>query len=312
MPWKDGYTSSDEIGIRDGTIVWPAGRQMALGLTVNLNPAATAKGVTEKDLAYPTWHFGLHEGLDAFLGLFRRLGIRATFAVPAVVIEGCAARMETILAAGHEIALQGLLGEDPTTLAPGEEGERIDRAGEIATRVLGRRPAGWYALSRPDDRFATGMVSDDTVGLLRDAGYRYIGNGLADDAPYWWVSDPARAECLLALPYYYHFDDMFFLMFPREGTGLERPAALRRNWQAEFRAQYRRGRYLNLCVSPTRSGWGHRFDSLAGFLAEVMAHPGVWAAAGGEIADHWHARYPAAEHLKLAPSIWTDYPDSLS
>ncbi|EPX86031.1 polysaccharide deacetylase family protein [Salipiger mucosus] len=312
MPWKDFYTTSDEIGIRDSEIVWPAGQQMALGLTVNLNPAGTGKGITAKDLACPTWHYGLNEGLERFLSLFRELGIRATFATPAVIAESYPDLIDGILADGHEIAAQGLYGEDPALLASGVEAEHMDRAAEVLTRVTGAAPKGWFALSRPDDRAATGCATDETIALLKTRGYTYFGNGLADDAPYYWVSDEQKGEALLALPYYYHFDDTFFLMFPREGTGLERPQALLNNWRAEFRAQYRRGRYFNLCVSPARSGWGHRFDNLATVLREAMAHPGVWAATGAEIAAHWQAKHPVETGLKLAPSIWQDYEDSLS
>ncbi|QFG37585.1 peptidoglycan/xylan/chitin deacetylase (PgdA/CDA1 family) [Paracoccus pantotrophus] len=312
MPWKSNYTTSDEIGLRDGQILWPEARQMALGLTVNLNPAGTGKGVTGKDLAYPTWHFGMSHGLDAFLKLFNDLGVRATFAVPAIIAVAYPRQIETILAEGHEIAAQGLFGEDSLQLSPETEAAHMERATEILSRIIGAAPRGWFALSRPDDRAATGCATDHTAGLLRERGYRYIGNGLADDAPYWWVSDFDRHQALLALPYYYHFDDTFFLMFPREGTGLERPQALLRGWRAELRAQYRRGRYFNICVSPARSGWGHRFDNLATFLRETMALPGIWAATGAEIADYWHLHYPAETTLKLAPSIWRDYADSLS
>ena len=126
------------------------------------------------------------------------------------------------------------------------------------------------------------------------------------------MSDVAKAESLLALPYYYHFDDTYFLMFPREGTGLERPQALKRNWFAEFRAQYKRGRCFNMCVSPARSGWSHRFDNMVEFLTETMSHPGVWAATGADVAGHWDTHYPAQKTLKLEPSIWQDYADSLS
>ena len=56
-------------------------------------------------------------------------------------------------------------------------------------------------------------------------GYVYLGNGLADDIPHYWISDFASRRALLTLPYYYHFDDQFFLMFPRKGTGLEHPDA---------------------------------------------------------------------------------------
>ncbi|WP_294923642.1 polysaccharide deacetylase family protein [uncultured Paracoccus sp.] len=312
MPWKDNYTTSDEIGIRDEDIVWPLGRQMALALTVNLNPAATGKGVQAGDLAYPAWHFGLHEGLDAFLGLFAALGIRATFAVPALVVEAFPDRMKAILDGGHEIAAQGLYGESALLVDPATEASHMDRATEIIATALGCQPKGWFALPRPDDRAATGSVSDHTARLLEQRAYRYLGNGLADDAPYWWVTDAGKGTALLTLPYYYHFDDTFFLMFPREGTGLERPQALLRGWHAEFRAQYRRGRYFNICVSPARSGWGHRFVNLSSFLRDAMAHPAIWAATGAEIAAHWHDAFPASRRLKLEPSIWRDYEDSLS
>lgn len=312
MPWKDHYTTSDEIGIRDADIQWPNGVQMPLGVTVNLNPAATAKGITAKDLAYPTWHFALNEGLDQFLTLFADLGIRATFATPALVADAYPDVMDRVLGAGHEIAAQGLIGEDPAIHTDGGEGAAIELATEILSAATGARPKGWYALSHPDDRAATGCATDATIGLLRDQGYAYFGNGLAEDAPYYWVSDAGRSEGLLTLPYYYHFDDTFFLMFPREGTGLERPAALLRSWRAEVAAQYRRGRYMNLCVSPARSGWGHRFENLATMLRDTMALPGVWAATGAEIADHWAKAHPIEQTLRLTPSIWQDYPDSLS
>ncbi|MET3600829.1 polysaccharide deacetylase family protein [Martelella mangrovi] len=312
MPWKDNYTTSNEVAVSDYNVRWPGDRQMAMLVTVNLNPAAKPSGITEKDLAYPTWHFGMNEGLDAFLDLFSDLGIKATFAVPAVIADSYAARMETILDHGHEIAAQGLFGEDPATLSPEQEAEHIQSATDIITRITGRRPEGWYALSRPDDLFATGSVTDRTIGLLKAAGYRYFGNGLADDAPYWWVSDFDKAEGLLTLPYYYHFDDTYFLMFPREGTGLERPEALKRNWHAEFRAQYRRERCFNMCVSPALSGWSHRFENMAEFLTDAMSHPGVWAATGAEVAAHWRKHYPEGPELGLEAPIWQDYADSLS
>lgn len=312
MPWKDNYTTSDEIGIFDEAIQWPAGQQMGFGLTVNLNPAATAKGITEKDIAYPTWHFGMTEGLTAFLDLFARTGVKATFAVPAVIAEAYPDAMKRILDGGHEIAAQGLFGEDPNTLEAGQEAAHIAQATDILTRVCGDAPKGWFSLSRPDDRFATGAVTDETISLLKAQGYAYFGNGLADDAPYWWVTDVEKSEAFLTLPYYYHFDDTFFLMFPRAGVGLERLEPLKRNWRREFQAQYRRGRYFNMCVSPARAGWGHRFTALSEFLTEAVSHPGVWAETGSTLAAHWQANYPSSETLKLAPSIWVDYEDSLS
>lgn len=312
MPWKENYTISDEIGIRDTEIRWPEGVTCAFSVVVDLNPATEAGGMDAVAVSAPTVQFGIHEGIDHFLVLFARLGISATFATPAYFAATYPTQIAKILAAGHEIAANGLAGEDPRGLTPEEERARMIRARGMLAEVIGAPPSGWYALPRLNDPFATGLTTRDTVKLARDCGFAYFGNGLADDAPHYWVTDFASGSTLLALPYYYHFDDRFFLMFPEEGTGLERPAALLRNLRAEFAAQYRRGRQFNMTVSPFRSAWGHRLHNLATFLGEAARLPGVWFASGNEIATHWQNAHPATGTLKLAPSIWVDYEGSLS
>jgi hypothetical protein len=108
------------------------------------------------------------------------------------------------------------------------------------------------------------------------------------------------------------FDDQFFLMFPRAGTGLEHPDALVRNWRGEFRAQYKRGRYFHMTLHPHHIGWCNRLQVVEEFLTELGGFPGLWNPTGGECARHWLERYPAASCLQLEPSIWQDYPGSLS
>ncbi|MFB9949012.1 polysaccharide deacetylase family protein [Rhizobium puerariae] len=312
MPWKQNYTISDEIAIADADIVWPNGKQCCFGIVVDLSPVTSPAGLTEKSLAYPTYHFGMNEGLDSFLDMFARHGLRATFAIPAAIAGIYPSLIATISGAGHEIAANGLFGEDPLTLDEKTEAERVIQATELIESVTGTRPRGWYSLPRPTDPFATGNVSGRTIDLLIASGYAYFGNSLADDAPHYWVTDFENRKNLLALPYYYHFDDRFFLMFPSEGTGLERPDVLFRNWKTEFAAQYRRGRHFSMTVSPQRSGWGHRLDNLDAFLCEAVAMPGIWNATGSEIADHWTRQHPAATYLKLEPSIWKSYEGSLN
>ena len=150
-----------------------------------------------------------------------------------------------------------LLGRD-------EERARLERTTEILARVAGQRPSGWFSLPRPGDKFAGGAISPHTIDLLIEGGYDYFGNGLADDVPHYWVSDFASRRAILTLPYYYHFDDQFFLLFPRKGTGLENPDALFRNWKAELDAQYKRGRQFSMVLHPH----AHR-------LAQPAAHAGA-------------------------------------
>ena len=73
----------------------------------------------------------------------------------------------------------------------------------------------WHThITRVLDPFAGGTISPHTMDLLIDAGYGYFGNGLADDIPHYWVTDAGSGRSILTMPYYYHYDDQFFLLFP--------------------------------------------------------------------------------------------------
>jgi len=209
-------------------------------------------------------------------------------------------------------AANGLRHEDVSELSAAEEKARLDLATDLLTRAIGHRPTGWFCLPRQEDPFAVGTISPHTVDLLIGAGYEYLGNGLADDVPHYWVADFASRRALLTLPYYYHFDDQWFLLFPRRGTGLEHADDLFRNWRAEFDAQYRRGRQFSMVLHPGAIGWCNRLQLLEDFFVRMRSFPGVWNPTSGECARYWQANYPASQHLKLAPSVWRDHPGSLS
>lgn len=312
MPWKERYTVSDEISLRDHQLHWPAGCRMAAHIVVALSPASGPEGITAADLESSAGRFCLTEGLELIVDLLARHKLRATFAVPAVIAEILPGEVRELAGAGHEIAAMGVRHEDPSAMPRTEEAARIRIATDTLTRLLGERPRGWYALSRQKDRYAGGATSPNTVDLLREAGYGWLGNGMADDIPYYTVTDFASRRALLTLPYYYHLDDQYFCMFPVAGTGLENPDMLARNWRIELDAQYKRGRFFSMFLHPQHAGFGHRLELTDRFLAYMASRPGVWAATGSEIAAHWQRHFPAETHLKLAPEIWKDYPGSLS
>ncbi|TMJ26605.1 MAG: hypothetical protein E6G95_13195, partial [Alphaproteobacteria bacterium] len=200
MPWKERYTISDEKSIVDRDIKWPGGKRCCFRVVVDLSPACGPEGIKPDDLTTPDAYYGMNGGLDALVGMLDRRGIKATFAVPAVIAEIQADTLRRLAGAGHEIAAHGFKHEDVSLLSKDEERARLERTTEILERVVGRRPAGWFSLARPGDKFAGGAVSPHTIDLLLDGGYDYFGNGLADDAPHWWVSDFASRRAILSLP----------------------------------------------------------------------------------------------------------------
>jgi peptidoglycan/xylan/chitin deacetylase (PgdA/CDA1 family) len=251
-------------------------------------------------------------GLAGLLDVLTSHKIVATFAVPAAMVKIYPEAIEAVLKQGHEVAAEGLFHEDVSQLSLEEERARMKAATSILSEAIGSRPAGWYDLPRRKDKFAVGAISPYTTKLLVEEGYTYMGNCPADDAPHYSVTDFATAEAIVAMPYYYHFDDQFFMLYPRQGSGLENPDILFRNWRAEFAAQYKRGRFFNMTLHPGNVGWCNRLYLLDQFLDFVRSQPNVWNAVSRDCADYWTSKYPAATHLKLEPSIWKDYPGSLS
>jgi peptidoglycan-N-acetylglucosamine deacetylase len=312
MPWKDRYTTSDERTL--DRVEWPDGAPCALVVTVDLSPACGPDGITPKELAAEDTEYGMHVGIARLLAAFDRFGVTATFATPAIVAETWPQRLREIIARGHEIAAHGERHEDPSRLARADEQQLIARTTDTLAKVAGARPHGWYALAGPCDRYAGGRVSPNTIDLLAHAGYQYFGNGLADDIPYYWVTDFVTRRSLLAMPYYPHFDDQFFLMFPApgKGSGLERPAPLLANWIAELHAARAFGRCFAITIHPHLVAWGGRLGLLEDVLARATSAPSAWNATALACARWFNRVYPASTVLRLEPSIWKDHPGSLS
>ena len=135
MPWKQGYTISDERSLADSEIRWPDGARCCVAVTVDLSVASGAEGVTVADLATPEALFGVNQGLTALREILRRHGVRATFAVPAVIAHVHGDLVRSLAAEGHEIAAHGFRHEDVSGLGRDEEQRRIARTTEIVAEV---------------------------------------------------------------------------------------------------------------------------------------------------------------------------------
>jgi peptidoglycan/xylan/chitin deacetylase (PgdA/CDA1 family) len=312
MPWKTNYTISDEVSVADGEIAWPDDNRCCFNVVVDLSLASGPEGLVPSDFTTADAVFAIGDGLAGLLDVLASHKIVATFAVPAAMAKICPDVIEAALKHGHEVAAEGLLHEDVSKLPLEEERTRMQAATALLAEIIGARPAGWYDLPRRKDKFAVGAISPNTTRLLLDEGYSYLGNCPADDAPHYSVTDFAAARAILAMPYYYHYDDQFFALYPRQGSGLENPDMLFRNWRAEFAAQYKRGRFFNMTLHPGNIGWCNRLYLLDQFFDSVRSRGDVWNATSRDCASYWLATYPPATHLKLEPSVWKDYPGSLS
>jgi peptidoglycan/xylan/chitin deacetylase (PgdA/CDA1 family) len=314
MPWKDRYTVCDEKSLVDDDVSWPNKQQIAVRVVVDYSVDAVGDGIGHTDINRSVIAHARGVQVWRLLDLFDKYGVRATFAVPAIMAEAFGDNVREASQRGHEIAAHGYLHEDVSKLDRQEEERRLRLTTDLLEDVAGNRPVGWFSLPTRNDPDGCGYLSSNTMALLDEAGYSYFGNGLADDIPYYWIYDFEKRKNVLTLPYYYHFDDQWFISFPGVGAavGSENPAALYTNWRREFDASYRRGRCFSMVIHPCLIQCTYGLEVLERFFIHMTAFPGIWCATGAEIADHWQATYPAATHLNLTESIWQDYSGSLS
>src|SRR5438445_11653570 len=131
MPWKKGYTISDERSLADSEVRWPDGARCCVAVTVDLSAASGPEGVTAADLATPEALFGANQGLAALREALRRHAIRATFAVPAVIAHIHPDLVRSLAAEGHELAAPGFRQQDVSELQTGEQARHNERTNEI-------------------------------------------------------------------------------------------------------------------------------------------------------------------------------------
>jgi peptidoglycan/xylan/chitin deacetylase (PgdA/CDA1 family) len=312
MPWKNGYTISDEKTLK--IVEWPKENQSATVLVIDYSIPSGSEGIGPKEVQTPKAEFSTRTGIYRILDILGKYGLKATFAVPAIMGEVYPESIQAIIKKGHEVAANGLFHEDVSELSKDEEEKRLKLTTETLEKVCGVRPVGWYALPRQMDRYPGGRISPNTVDLLIDADYEYLGNSMADDIPHYWVTDYSSRRNILTLPYYYHFDDRFFLDFPPAGSGtnLENDVSFFENCRQEFDAQYMLGRYFTMIVNPGVISVCGRFELLDNLLSYVQSQPNIWNPTAVECARYWKKKYPQDKYLKLEPSIWKDYPGSLS
>ena len=87
MPWKQGYTISDEIGLRDDEVRWPDGNRCCVTVVVDLSVARGSEGIRAADRTHPDAYFAAHDGLDPLFAGLKRFGIPASCRGPAVTAQ---------------------------------------------------------------------------------------------------------------------------------------------------------------------------------------------------------------------------------
>jgi peptidoglycan/xylan/chitin deacetylase (PgdA/CDA1 family) len=217
--------------------------------------------------------YGAKVAVPLVLDVLARLELPATFFVPGRVAERYPARIEEILAAGHEVGHHGYTHTSPSTLTPEQEEAELVRGREVLTSlgadVRGYRSPSWD-------------FSPVTLDLLQAHGFSYSSNMMDDIRPY---RHPGHT--LVELPVHWTLDDAPHFWFDGASWSktIRTSAEVRALWQEEYAGMSALGGLFMLTMHPQIIGRPGRIQMLEAFLTWVREQPGSTFATAGAVAD---------------------------
>ncbi|MDZ5649466.1 polysaccharide deacetylase family protein [Nitrospirillum sp. BR 11828] len=215
---------------------------------------------------YTTRDYGNRVGAYRLLTVFRKLGLRATFAIQGAVAERYPALVRDVAADGHAICAHGWDTDSlhHSALPADLEQSYIGRTLDALSAVTGRRPDGWISPAR-----AEGF---HTPARLAAAGIRWFADWAHDDLP---TAFHTEAGDLTALPLSNELDDWQILIAharpEQEWVTQVSDAA---DWLLAEAAAQSSPRLLTLTIRPYVSGLPYRVKALRDSLANVLKRPG--------------------------------------
>lgn len=275
--WRE-LTERVRAGRRLTPPVWPGNARVAVAVsfdsdhetsslrTGDVHPGRLSQG-----------EYGSRVGATRILDLLERVGVPASFFVPAVSALLHPDEVRRYVAAGHEVGLHGWIHEWNTELSREDEGGLLRRSAEVLEGLTGQPPAG---IRTPAWDF-----SEHTLGLIVEMGLSYDSSLMADDEPYEILADGSPTG-IVEIPVEWIRDDAPYLTLDRRTGARPWPAPrdLVQMWVDEFEAAYAEGGLFQLTLHPHVIGHRSRIVVLAEVLEHIAARHGVWFATHQQVA----------------------------
>ena len=244
---------------------------------VGAEPMAGARNLNVESI----YEYGSRVGFWELMRLLRARRVPATvFAVGSALQRNPAAAAE-LSASGFEVACHGQRWIDYQQVPEAAEREDIRACVETITRMVGRRPVGWY----------TGRPGPHTRRLVAEhGGFLYDSDAYNDDYPYWVR---AAGQPHLVIPYSFDCNDSRLQRGGDFATGDEFYAYCR----DAFDWLHRRGAdggagVLSIGLHARIIGRPGRIQALEKLLDHVQRAEGAWLCDRATLARHWMATHP--------------------
>ena len=228
------------------------------------------------------FEYGSRVGFWEIMRILRERRVDATIYAVGMALERNPEAVAQIVDSGFEVACHGQRWIDYQFVAEDVERADMQRNIDVITRLIGRRPLGWY----------TGRPSPNTRRLLVQAGgFLYDSDAYNDDLPYYV---PVGDRRQLVLPYTFDTNDMRFF---------DKAAFVRGDDFADYaidafewllRESAHAPKMMSVGLHTRIIGRPGRIGGLQRFIDHVAKRAGSWCATREQIARHWLATMPPA------------------
>lgn len=227
------------------------------------------------------FEYGSRVGFWEVMRLLRQRGIAATIYAVGMALERNPAAASKLADSGFEVACHGYRWIDYRDVPEHVERGDITRNVEIITRMIGRRPTGWY----------TGRQSVNTRRLVVEAGgFLYDSDAYDDDLPYWTI---VAGRQHLVVPYSLDNNDSRMARGGDFARGEDFFAYCRDAFDWLYAGGVAgRPRMMSIGLHARVIGRPGRIGALARLLDHIQRHDAVWLCNRTAIAQHWIAHHP--------------------
>jgi len=253
---------------------------------VGADPLANARNLNVESL----FEYGSRVGFWEIMRVLSERRVDATVYAVGMALERNPEVAAAIAASGLEVACHGQRWIDYQDIPEAVERADIRRNLEVITRLIGRRPVGWY----------TGRPGANTRRLVVETGgFLYDSDAYNDDLPHWTRVGEADH---LVIPYSFDTNDSRLQRGGDFATGEEFLVYCRDAFDWLYKSGCEgRPRMMTVGLHGRIIARPGRLGALARLLDHIQKHEGVWLCSRERIARHWIAFHPPAATANTEP-----------
>ena len=238
--------------------------------------ARAYKGVRHKSME-SLYEYGSRVGVWRILKLFKEFNIPITIFAVAVALTRNLRLVDYLVKEDYDVCSHGYRWIDYQFIDEQVEKEHINNSVLLLTKLLGKRPLGWY----------TGRDSPNTRKLIiEQGGFLYDSDAYDDDLPH-WATEQKNGVKHLIIPYTLDANDMRFTTAQGFNCGDQFYQYLKDTFDVLYQEGSKQPKMMSVGMHGRILGRPGRILAMRRFLQYVTKFNDVWFCTRLQIAQHW-------------------------